>query len=95
MPGQPPATIRSRCSRKFLLSALYAGAGDLGQARAELASAVNLQPDNPASWLALGDFDFAHHEPRLAVASLRRAQALDPTDAATALALSQATAAAG
>ena len=80
---------------KFLLSALYAGAGDLGEARAELASAVNLQPDNPASWLALGDFDLAHHEPRRAVDSLRRAQALDPTDAATALALSQATAAAG
>lgn len=79
---------------KFLLSALYAGAGDLGQARAELQSAVNLQPENPAGWLALGSFDLAHHEPRLALASLRRAQELDPTDAATAQALSQARAAA-
>lgn len=79
---------------KFLLSALYAGAGDLGQARAELESAVNLQPDNPASWFQLGNFDLMHHQPRLALASLRRAATLDPTDAATAQALSQASAAA-
>jgi O-Antigen ligase len=79
---------------KFLLSALYAAAGDLPEARAELVSAVRLQPDNPASWLALGSFDLAHRQPRLAVASLRRAQELDPTDAATAQALSQAEAAA-
>jgi hypothetical protein len=79
---------------KFLLSALYAATGDQRRARAELVSAVHLQPDNPASWLELGTFDLQHHQPQLALASLRRAQTLDPTDLGTQQALSQAIAAA-
>ncbi len=79
---------------KFLLSALYAGAGDLRQARSELSSAARLQPDNPASWLQLGSFDLQHRRPQLALAEIRRAQVLDPTDPATIQAVNEALAAA-
>ena len=79
----------------LLLSELYQRVGDDANARAELVKAVRLQPDDFASWLALGSFDLAHHRPRLALPSLQRAVALDPTSPATGPALASARAALG
>ena len=79
----------------LLLSELYQRVGDEAGARAELVKAVRLQPDNFAGWLALGSFDLAGHNPRLALPSLQRAAALDPTSPATGPALASARAALG
>jgi O-Antigen ligase len=63
----------------FVLSQLYAAEGDLGAARAELVTAVRLQPHNYASWLQLGLYDLHDRQPRRALPSLKRAYALNPT----------------
>ena len=75
---------------KLLLSALYQSVHDLGRARAELVSATELQPDNPASWMSLGTYDLQQQRPALALASLRRAQALDPSNATVGALVTQA-----
>jgi cytochrome c-type biogenesis protein CcmH/NrfG len=69
---------------------LYERVRDGPAARAELVKAVQLQPDNPQSWYALGSFDLANHEARRALASLEKAHMLDPTDPQTAQALAEA-----
>jgi hypothetical protein len=46
-------------------------------ARTELVKATQLQPSNPDTWYALGEFDAAHRLPG-ADAELQRAHALDP-----------------
>jgi cytochrome c-type biogenesis protein CcmH/NrfG len=74
----------------FLLSALYQSASERGAARSELVKAVQLQPDNSASWLQLGSFDLQQHRPRLAIPSLENAYHLDPTIPETAATLNQA-----
>lgn len=74
----------------FVLSALYAGAGDAAAARRELLRAVALQPANYQSWLQLGLFDLHHRQPRLALPSLERAYRLNPTVFGTLEALNQA-----
>ncbi|MGI8506667.1 MAG: hypothetical protein ACR2MK_07645, partial [Solirubrobacteraceae bacterium] len=74
----------------FVLSALYEASGDARAARAQLVEAVKLQPQSYDSWLALGRFDLAAHQPRRALASLQRALALAPTMAATIEALDTA-----
>ncbi len=83
---------------KFVLSALYQHVGEHAQARAELVSAVRLQPDNSASWYALGIFDLGSNpnpaQARRALPSLRRAYMLDPTVPETGNTLNQAVAAA-
>jgi hypothetical protein len=64
----------------FTLAAIYQGMGQPASARRELQKAVNLQPDNPTTWLQLGEFDLASmHQPGLALAELRRALSLDLT----------------
>jgi hypothetical protein len=63
----------------FVLSELYQRVRDDRAARAQLLSAVNLQPQNYDSWLALGEFDLQHHQPRRALGSLERALTLAPT----------------
>jgi cytochrome c-type biogenesis protein CcmH/NrfG len=64
----------------FTLAAIYQGMGQPASARRELQKAVNLQPDNPTTWLQLGEFDLANmHQPGLALAELRRALSLDLT----------------
>jgi O-antigen ligase len=63
----------------LVLSQLYSNQGDATTARAELLQAVQLQPVNYESWLALGSYDLGRHEPKLALPSLERAFTLNPT----------------
>jgi cytochrome c-type biogenesis protein CcmH/NrfG len=74
----------------LVLSALYEGAGQDGQARGKLVQAVRLQPQNYAAWLALGSFDVRHHHAALAIGSLQRAYTLDPEFVPTSDELAQA-----
>ncbi len=77
----------------LVLSALDRDVGDLAGARRELLTAVDLQPENANSWLALGSFDLTEGHPRRALLSLTRAYALDPTVPVTGETLAQARAA--
>jgi hypothetical protein len=77
----------------LVLWALDRDIGDLAAARRELLAAVDLQPENANSWLALGSFDLTEGHPARALPSLTRAYALDPTVPATGEALTQARAA--
>jgi hypothetical protein len=64
----------------FTLAAIYQGMGQPASARRELEKAVNLQPDNPETWLQLGEFDLdTMDQPGFALAELRRALSLDVT----------------
>lgn len=74
----------------LVLSALYERVGNVAAARSQLVDAVHLQPENAASWLALGAFDWQHHHPGLALRSLKRSEALDPTVPQTRATLAQA-----
>jgi hypothetical protein len=57
---------------------LYGALGQLGTARGELLQAVDLQPENPNSWLALGEFDLdTLRQPQTALPELRKALTLD------------------
>jgi Tfp pilus assembly protein PilF len=64
--------------------------GQLGAARGELQRAVDRQPENPLTWLQLGQLDLAAHQPARAVAELHRAQQLDLGSEQIAQALGQA-----
>jgi cytochrome c-type biogenesis protein CcmH/NrfG len=66
-----------------ILSSLYAGAGDVAAARAELVDATQRQPDNPETWLSLGQFEIQHGQTRRAYRSLLRALRLNPLDPVT------------
>jgi hypothetical protein len=61
----------------YQLSVLYQGAGDSSSSRAELVKATQLQPENPQSWLWLGESDFAGGRPQAAIEELGRAFTLD------------------
>jgi hypothetical protein len=67
--------------------------GQLSAARTELLRAVDRQPENPLTWLQLGQLDLAAHQPASAVAGLRRAQQLDLGSQEIAQTLAQAEAA--
>lgn len=73
-----------------ILATLYAGAGDIHSARAELVEATERQPDNPEPWFWLGLFDLQHHAPRPALAALRRSLHLNRLDPPTAWLFEQA-----
>jgi hypothetical protein len=77
------------------LSAIYTAVGNPVRARAELLSAANLQPANPATWEALGEYDHSHGRPRAALAELRHALALNPSSLALPAEIAAAAAAAG
>jgi hypothetical protein len=77
----------------FQLSAIYAALGDTARAHSEIAAAVRLQPDNPETYLRLGQWDLAHHQPRPALGVLEQAHRLDLTDQPTIQLLAQARAA--
>jgi len=74
----------------LLLWAFNRDIGDLAAARRELLMAVDLQPEDASSWLALGSFDLTEGHPKRALPSLKRAYALDPTVPVTGEALTQA-----
>lgn len=61
----------------FTLSAVERASGENGLARATLQKAVQLQPSNPQTWLALGEYDMTSN-PRAAVEELRAAVYLNP-----------------
>ncbi len=62
----------------FTLSAIQRHAGQNGAARATLQRAVRLQPSNPQTWVALGEYDLAANDPRSALEDLRAAIYLNP-----------------
>jgi hypothetical protein len=66
-PRQAEASARTAISRDplsaqalFTLAAVQQAAGGSESARATLQRAVRLQPSNPQTWIALGQFDLAH-----------------------------------
>jgi hypothetical protein len=61
----------------YMLSALYQQANDTASARAQLLKATQIQPENPQSWLRLGQLDYADGQYEAAIADLRRALSLD------------------
>jgi hypothetical protein len=79
---------------RFVLASLYTAAGQPSAARQELVGAVDLQPENPNSWLQLGLNDLDSGHPRLAVSELLRSYLLNPTVPTTIDALARAWAAA-
>lgn len=64
-------------SALFTLSAIQRATGEPALARATLAKAVTLQPSDPQTWLALGQYDMAL-DPHRAIGELRAAVYLDP-----------------
>jgi hypothetical protein len=72
------------------LSAIYSAAGDQSSARAELVKAVNLQPQNPATWRELGLYDIQQHQPQRALSVLQQASRLGPAALPTLQAIQQA-----
>jgi tetratricopeptide (TPR) repeat protein len=67
------------------LASLYAAAGDLRRARAELVLETQRQPQNFASWYQLGDFDFHHGLLADAGVELSRSAHLNPFNVPTAV----------
>jgi O-Antigen ligase len=62
----------------FTLAAVQQSAGESAQARATLQRAVRLQPSNPQTWVALGEYDLQANDPRDALNELRAAIYLNP-----------------
>jgi cytochrome c-type biogenesis protein CcmH/NrfG len=60
------------------LATVQESAGESAQARATLQRAVRLQPSNPQTWKALGEYDLRTHHPRDALNELRAAIYLNP-----------------
>ncbi|MGO9904538.1 MAG: O-antigen ligase family protein [Solirubrobacteraceae bacterium] len=58
-------------------SAIYSALGKATAARSKLVQATSLQPENPQTWLQLGEFDLQAHQVRLAVGELATAHRLD------------------
>ena len=62
---------------RFLLSGIDSSAGNERAARAALADAIDVQPENFESWLALADYDLRHNAPARALVSLRKTLSLN------------------
>lgn len=62
----------------FTLAAVQQDAGESAEARATLQKAVRLQPSNPQTWVALGEYDLQAHDPPDALNELRAAIYLNP-----------------
>jgi O-Antigen ligase/Tetratricopeptide repeat len=75
------------------LADVYSALGDLHAAHAELVRAISLQPENAATWTALGLFNLNHDQPHKALGVLQRAQRLDPLDPQIPAAIARAQAA--
>jgi cytochrome c-type biogenesis protein CcmH/NrfG len=74
----------------FQLAAVYTAIHQAAAARTELLRAVARQPENPQTWLMLGEFDLGEHHPRIALRSLERARQLDLGSAEIAQQIAQA-----
>lgn len=61
----------------FQLAAIYTATRETRAARTELLRAVARQPENPQTWLMLGEFDLGERHPRVALRSLERARQLN------------------
>jgi Tfp pilus assembly protein PilF len=72
------------------LSAIYSSIRDERAARAQLVTAVRLQPENAATWSELGFYDLQHHQPRKALGALHQALVLDRSSYPTIQAARQA-----
>jgi O-Antigen ligase len=74
------AVARDPLSAEALLTlaAIQQRAGEPAAARATYASAVHLQPSNPQTWQALGEYDLSTGNARGAVSALRAAVYLNP-----------------
>jgi predicted Zn-dependent protease len=59
---------------------VYSAAGELGKARGALIEAVSLEPQNPATWRELGQFDQTHHLGAQLAADLSHIRLLDRAD---------------
>jgi len=62
----------------FTLATVQQGTGESAQARATLQKAVRLQPSNPQTWVALGEYDLQAKDPKDALNELRAAIYLNP-----------------
>jgi Tfp pilus assembly protein PilF len=67
----------------FLLAQLYRSANDDAAARAELVRATQIQPQNPATWLQLGNLQLQTGDLPQAIASMNRVGLLDRTPDST------------
>ena len=72
------------------LAELDSGGGDQAAARREYLRAVGRQPENPQTWLALGEYELGRGQPGLALGPLQRALLLDRGSAEAAGDLAQA-----
>ncbi len=75
------------------LAVMYTAIGDNPAARDELLKAVRRQPENPQTWLQLGEFYLHLHRAAAALDPLERAKSLDLGSPEVSQALSQAQAA--
>jgi tetratricopeptide (TPR) repeat protein len=62
----------------FTLATIQRSLGQSAVARATLQRAVRLQPSNPQTWVALGEYDLEANDPQAAVGELRAAVYLNP-----------------
>jgi hypothetical protein len=62
----------------FTLATVQQSAGESAQARATLQKAVRLQPSNPQTWVALGEYDLQANDPHDALNELRAGIYLNP-----------------
>ncbi len=62
----------------FTLSTIQQHAGESALARATLVRAVHLQPSNPQTWKALGEYDLRNGNPKAALDELRATVYLNP-----------------
>ncbi len=62
----------------FTLSTIQQHAGQSALARATLVRAVHLQPSNPQTWKALGEYDLQNGNPTAALSELRATVYLNP-----------------
>ncbi len=74
----------------FQLAAMDTAIGNHQAARDELVSAVHRQPQNPQTWLQLGEFYLQEHQPSSALGPLSRARTLDLGSLEVSQALAQA-----
>jgi len=69
---------------RFLLSSLYQSVKDVPAARAQLVKAAQVQPQNPLTWLSLGQLELLTGELKSASAAFQRVLTLDHTPDQTA-----------